>query len=291
MHKLLSLLIALGIALPSFSTGKINDSITPLQNDSKRTTWIWHTKDITENSQDTVNFLISQNVSRVYLQIHYSLDFETYRSFIKTLSENNIEAFALDGAPKWVHSMKYLDRMLAWVELYNHSSSENEEFKGIQLDVEPYVLQSWNTDQKEIVKDFEKLIINASTFAKKEDLQLDVVIPFWFDKINASQSSLAEWVIKHTDSTTVMAYRDKAIGRNGILSLSETEVTLAEKYEKEITLAVETNKNSEHTHVSFYEEGRSFMEEIIKIVEEANLQNDSFYGIGVHDYSGWKELK
>lgn len=56
-----------------------------------------------------------------------------------------------------------------------------------------------------------------------QNLTLSIDIPSWFDVITYSSKygsgNLAEWIFKNIKNVTIMAYRDKALGSDGIVNI------------------------------------------------------------------------
>jgi hypothetical protein len=257
---------------------------------ANRSTWIWHSEDIATNQEELLTFLLAQKITRVYIQIHPSLPLSTYKRLLLKLHANDIEAYALDGGPDWIHSVENVKKAVSWVEKYHRFAGENATFQGIQLDIEPYLAEAWKQDKASAIAAYQFLIREASHLIKTLNLTYEVVMPFWFDKTMTEKMSLAEWVITYADRTVIMAYRDKESGRNGIIALSEVEMKIAEKLNKQITIAVETRKDKKYPHVSFYEEGSLKMESVLTEVNQYFQKYDAYDGIAIHDYKKWKEL-
>jgi hypothetical protein len=257
----------------------------------QRSTWIWHSEDITSNQEELLSFLIAQNVSRVYIQIHTSLPLTTYKELLLKLKNHNIEAYALDGGPDWIYSIENVKKLVDWVNNYHTFVGQDASFKGIQLDIEPYLTDGWKSDKDLTIATYQYFIREAGYLIKEINLPYEVAIPFWFDGTPTEKMSLAEWVIKYSDQTVIMAYRDKANGKNGILALSEDEVKLAEKHNKKISIGVETRKESTHTHITFYEEGAMEMERVLEEVHAFYLNSSSYEGEAIHDYRKWSRLR
>ena len=102
--------------------------------------------------------------------------------------------------------------MFNWLHTYNENSTESEQFSGVHLDVEPYLNSGWSLHQAQTIESYQALIMKASEKASQLQLTLEVDMPFWFDEVQYNnqfgKGLLADWVIDHTDSVTIMAYRD-----------------------------------------------------------------------------------
>lgn len=266
-------------------------------NDTQKATWLWHTNDIIDKADEQLSFLVNQEVTVVYLQVDRSIKASDYYTFIQKANALNIEVHALDGSSKWVRTsdQSKANKFLDWVEAYQNEASDNAKFAGIHLDVEPYVLKEWKTTYDQIVLNYQDLLVVANQRAKAMGLPLAADIPFWFDKRfydnEYGNGVLSEWIIDHTDVVTIMAYRDKAVGSNGIIALSRSEIEYAAKVGKHVSIAVETKKSSEGEYVTFYEETQEHMEQQLAIVEDEFRDKTSFAGFSIHSIDHWMNME
>lgn len=264
---------------------------------SQYSTWLWDTSQIVKSPDKIINFLSTNNLKVLYLQIDYSLKPDTYRSFISKASTKGISVHALDGSPDWV-SDKGSNKQKAffdWLIKFQNSSSNKEKFKGIHLDVEPYLNSEYSRNKSKILENYQSFLISSLSKSKSLGLSLSIDIPFWFDGVkynnNFGTGSLDEWVIKNIKNIVIMAYRDAAVGDDGIINAVSKELALGKKYNSDITVAVETQKSDEGNFVSFYEEGANCMYEELGRVYSFYKDNSSFRGFAIHHLMSWMNLK
>ena len=129
---------------------------------SGRSTWFWDTVEIIENKEEIIGFFKTRGVDDVYLQVNPSVGTEHYHQFIEMAGAENIDVYALDGAPSWVtvkgHT-SFLD-FYDWLEAYQLEANESQRFSGVHLDVEPYLLSGWTTAYGKINYTEERMIIH-----------------------------------------------------------------------------------------------------------------------------------
>ncbi|WP_394186666.1 amidase [Metabacillus halosaccharovorans] len=272
------------------------DNKASASTNTEYSTWLWDTNQIVTNRAATLQFLEEKQVSHVYLQINRSIKVDQYKQFIKEATSLGIKVYALDGAPEWGPSSKPFLNFLNWVTTYQADAAEDENFSGIHLDVEPYLTSQWTTNYNGAVLKYQGVILAASDTAKSLGIPFAADIPFWFDEMNVKnkygKGNLAEWVITNTSEVTIMAYRDKAVGPNGIIELTKYELNLAASLNKDVTIAVETmNLGSSDGFLTFYEEGQNVMNQELTLVSEAYKEFSSFKGIAVHHVGSWMELE
>lgn len=249
-------------------------------------TWIWDTNAIKD---DILLESIQRNaIRKIYLQINTDIVQEEYKKFIAKANSNGVTVYALGGSPQWILEKEKYVAFFNWIAEYQKNSAKNERFTGVQCDVEPYVLDAWETDYSNVVAGYMRFIKDGEKAVSDIGIVFEVCIPFWFDGKTYSDEifgsgNLAEFVVQNSDSVAVMAYRDVADGEDGIIKISQNEVEFAEICGKRITVAVET-KNISPDKITFYEEGEIVMKEEIGKVESYFKRYDSFDTVGIHDY-------
>ncbi|MGG4496504.1 hypothetical protein [Brevibacillus reuszeri] len=273
--------------------------LTGFSTESKpiKATWIWHTNLITSEPDQILSFSKEQGVNLLYLQMDLSQKPESYRTFIRKASEAGIKVHALGGSPQWgleAHRSRII-ALIDWVLAYNQTAADEEKFSGIHLDIEPYLLPQWKTDQASVVSQW-KANAEAYTSRAQTDpaLEIGCDIPFWLDKVflpDDSTTALSKWLIDKHDHVTIMSYRDRVEGSNSITALVTEEIAWADELGKSILLAVETKESHEGNHLSFYEEGKTYMNHMLARLTELMSVHPSFKGIAIHSYEHWVALK
>ncbi|MFC4321831.1 hypothetical protein [Litchfieldia salsa] len=291
MKSSLVFILIMGVFSPLFQS-PVNAQTT-----AAKSTWLWHTDEIIQNSAEIIDFATQNGVKTIYLQINKDIADQYYINFIKSATEKGVQVYALDGAPDWVSPKGgvYQDQFFNWLTNYQSKVQPNERFTGVHLDIEPYIYSGWKTNYKKTVHAYQTLISKASLSSKSLGLTFAADIPFWFDeqtyRNTFGKGNLASWVISKTDSTTIMAYRDQAVGPNGIIELVRYEMNEAKRQGKKIEIAVETLQSSEGNFLSFYEEGRAHMNSQLSLVETEYEGYTSFHGFGIHYLQSWMNLK
>ncbi|MBC8060129.1 MAG: amidase [Clostridiaceae bacterium] len=272
-------------------------AITTVSQDVNMSTWIWDTAKISKDSDKIIKFLVSNKVKTVYLQIDTSLGNKIYREFIQKAMKNNINIYALDGSSEWVGSkgVQLQENFFAWFTQYQKSSSKNQLFKGVHLDVEPYLNSNYNVNPNLVIENYQQYLIKSKEKCTTLGVEFSIDIPFWFDKVNYvtkyGKGNVAEWICKNIKAVTIMAYRDKALGDNGIIKISEAEINLCKKYNVKVTLGVETNKIAGDASLTFYEEGKAYMLNELNTVSLKYKNNSAFEGLAIHYIDSWMNLK
>lgn len=286
------MLFAILFALPFFQ----NNAYSAYE-PAPTSTWIWHTNEIVDDSAGVLDFLESKNVSIVYLQVNPDIANKHYANFIRQATQKDIQVQALGGSSSWISTRGELRKnvFFQWVAQYEAQAKDDEHFSAIHLDVEPYLASSWKSNYDAAVFSYQQLLFEAKKVATDLQLSFEIDIPFWFDKRYYANSfgegTLSEWLIDLADCVTIMAYRDTAKGRNGMIELARSEMEYAEEVGKRVSVGVETERSSEGDFLSFFEEGEAYMNEQLILVEKEFFTLDSFRGFSIHSMHSWKKLK
>lgn len=261
-----------------------------------KSTWLWNASSLLQNNNGELQFLQQNGVNLVFLQIDPDLPYEKYSRFIKSASELGIEVHALGGAPDWVirENQYKLYKLIDWVKTYNGTVSAESQFKGIHLDVEPFVMKKWFEDTDTMLGLWRDTISGFVEQMKMDTpgLTAGADLPVWLDIFDVpdgygGRTTLSNWMIRTLDQTTLMAYRDNA---SDIVASIATELGEADKNGKPVIVAVETLQSPE-SFITFYDKGRSRMLKELGTVENTLNNHASFTGYAVHDYLGWSSLK
>lgn len=260
-------------------------------------TWVWNTGVIATEQANMLSFVKENRVNLLYLQIDPNLQLDAYRTFIKNAEAAGIEVHALAGQPSWAfaENQTRLEELIDWVITYNKSVASTEQFAGIHLDIEPYLLPQWTENRSAVIRQWMNNVSFYVTKAKKDgSLQISCDIPFWLDEVavpGQPSSSLGEWMIKQHDHVTLMSYRDQAEGTDGIISLVQNELAAADRLGKKIIVGVDMKQSIEGEYVSFHEEGKAEMVRQLSLLQNWLNPYASFRGISVHSYEYWKVAK
>jgi len=257
----------------------------------QKATWLWNTTLIVDSTADILKFASSQQITTIYLQINSDLDVSQYQRFIADASAQHIKIVALDGAPSWAldQDRHQLQDVLQWIVSYQHASSSTEQFSGIHIDIEPYLLPNWSKEQMTIIAQWQRSVQMITATAQSLHISSSADVPFWLYTLRTpdDQSTLSQWMIEHYDSLTMMAYRDSGVA---IYDVAQAQLSEADTAGKDMYIGVETNASSEGEHISFYGKGSTALTTALSVVSAQASTHSSFAGIAVHDYVGWSKI-
>lgn len=216
---------------------------------------------------------------------------ELFKDVLVLSNAYELDVYALNGSYEWIDKKEKLDQFFLLVNDY--ISEEYPHFRGVVLDIEPYVMDDRDEDKDYVI--FKELIESAKLKASELGIELNVVIPFWYEKVKLNllghQESLAQWVISIADETTIMAYRNEVFGKNGIISLIDEEILLSILYQKDLIIALETNPSDEGDHISFSESNHEKLFNTISLLKKRLIFDWKNIHYAVHDLESWLELE
>ncbi len=226
--------------------------------------------------------------------------------FIKIANEKDIAVDAEAGWQNWAEEGNEYKAfaILNFVKEFN--ASHNEKFRGFQYDVEPYLLDTYQSDPALVLKNFVNLIDKSEYFLSEIDLRFSVVIPDFYDKEDKvtpkfSYNNKNRYVIEHLidildkrdgNSIIIMSYRNFAEGEDGAIEVSENEMKTAKKKARKtkIIIAQETG-DFPPPYITFYGTSRNELEEEINKIKSAFDSNPNFGGLAIHYVNTFLELE
>lgn len=252
---------------------------SPAQASGERALWVWDGP-----TEGVIEFALANGFSGLYLHTPpgFSQDPE-YLPFINTARSAGLQVLAMGGDPSWAWGRSGWGN---WVdEIVTFGA-----FDGIVFDVEPHTLPDWNTKRRNrLIRSYLSALGDASTRAGS--LPTFTTVPFWWDDpaFKTKKRLLIEHVLNRTDGIIIMAYRDHALGVDGIIEHSATEANMAAAAGKQYTVGVETGFVG-LDKVSFAEEGRAAMEAELSLVESTFAGTAGYRGIAIHHYGSYATM-
>lgn len=257
-------------------------------------TWIWDAPRIVEQGKETLAFAKQNDVTHIYLYIDNKVAPSDYARFIREARKDGIQVEALGGDPSWGRKEKriFIQDFLEWVGSYNMNVKKEEQFSGIHLDIEPYLLPEWEKDQEQVVREwFSNMEYVAKETSLWESIHVSVDLPFWIDRVQVpgyEKYAASTWMLKRFDTVVLMDYRDAAKGNDGIISNALAVLHEATSMEnKSVIVGVEMAKTTEGNHTSFYEEGHRKMNEELELSRDELKKFRAFKGVAIHGFSEW----
>jgi len=223
---------------------------------------------------------------------------DAYADFVASAHAAGLEVFALAGCPWWTvpdnagipgqttgHSEGWL--------FYRAVASSGVPFDGVVDDSEPYLANTahWWAEAPSRAQGYLDWLHGVRN--ELGGLPFHATIPFWFDQDPRLTLALEgggklhplNWYTSRiVDVVHVMAYRDTALGTDGIL-----EHFAGEEATGPCILAVETSPVTPEK-ITFWEEGESEMELQLERVSREYRRSRTFLGFAIHDYASYRSL-
>jgi hypothetical protein len=278
-----------------------------------RVVWVWEEDtfnilDQENNWNETFDYLARWKLTTVYL---YTDSYkgrnivrdepEKYRRLIAAAHKRDLKVYALLGS-FYLKTQEYIlperrvdaEAMFSNVLRYNAGSASAERFDGVNVDIEPYLLDDWS--DKKTIRATQYLELSAEFMRLKsqagDTLTVGPAMPFWFDGIddivwNGQHKRLSDHVQDIYDYVAIMDYRNFAQGSDGIISHATDELDYADATSKKVIIGVETLQ-TEPSKVTFYGMGYSAMNEQLMIAEKNFLSHSSFAGFSIHHFGSYR---
>lgn len=302
MKRTLAALLLAGFALAAQAADRIGP----------RAIWTWEEDsyamlDDPATASRAIDFLQSKSIDTVCL---YADAFgkrnaiadqpQLYRRLLRRLHASGLKAYALLGSG-YLHTERYvLPRhrkealaMLQRVLDYNKAAAPEERFDGINVDIEPHILDEWATRKMALLGEFVALsdTLMGAKRASGQALPMGPAIPFWLDGLHIEWKGQTKPVSQHVqdiyDYVALMDYRDKAAGGDGIVSHAMDELRYAERIEKRVLIGVETLPNA-IKKVSFHHLKEADMERELGATARSVGAMQPFGGFVIHHYGSYR---
>ena len=267
------ILIVVGLSLVVYGTKHSSHKTTaPLG------VWWWsQSLDVDEY----LTFAKDNGVTEIYY-CDYSCGDNT-ATLVKKAAAKKIDVYVLAGEKEWLNDRQGLDDVIANYQKFQ--TKHSHKLAGIHLDIEPHQFSDFKTNRADYLLKLVTLINENKT--KYPDIKFDYDIPFWLDDIieyNGTSQETYKHIIDTADRTFLMSYCDTA---QKMQDVSKEEIEYATAHNKILFLGAETY-SEEGDQVSYYEEGKAYMQEQLAELRKALPDN---FGIAIHQIKTWKDLQ
>ena len=302
-RRWMSFLLIAPVILMVFFAGLV----APAAAAAPRAVWVWEADtfrllDRKDRWNETFTFLAKRNITTVYLYADEYRDRNTirdepekYRRLIAAFHGRGCKVYALLGS-SYLKTQEYIlpERRAAAVRMfenvlrYDAGSAVDERFDGVNIDIEPYLLDDWGENRTLRATQYLDLAAEFMRLKRKfgDTLAVGPAMPFWFDGIDdiawrGKRQRLSDHVQDVYDYVAIMDYRNFARGSDGIISHATDELEYADRTGKTVIVGVETLR-TEPRKVTFYGMGHAAMEEQLRVAETEFSSHSSFAGFAIH---------
>ncbi|MCY1689833.1 hypothetical protein OVA29_02625 [Exiguobacterium sp. SL14] len=253
-----------------------------------RHTVIWSIPEATSISTK-INQLANRQMKRVYLHVAVEGDRTLYRTFVEKAHAVGIEVYFLFGQPRWITNegttaRPNVEDPLAWISTYQQETISHPD--GISVDLEPYVLPEWETDQPGVIASYERILLAFREKASAEGLPLQLFLPFWFHTIqDVNGRPLSEWAMELADEVTLMSYRTVYGGGNGLGAITMTDALYLRESRASSFVCDRIHRTSETPDITFYGKTRTQLNQLVNQTMASSLPPSA---IVYHDFEAYQ---
>ncbi len=169
-------------------------------------------------------------IDRIYQSmIPQDLQTDEFKQFMKILNQQDMEVYYLCGDRSWgvEPNATTLLNEISIADTYNKSVEEEYRFKGVHIDVEPFLTDEWDEDEYATMDQFVENMKAAYDYAKECGFEVVISLPYWFD--NNHIEDLEYLIAECSDVVSIMNYN-----KTDETEQMKNETELAQKHGKEI---------------------------------------------------------
>jgi hypothetical protein len=276
--------------------------------------WVWEKEsfrllDDLEYRRNTIDVLSRRGFTTLYVyadayrnRTPIVYEAQLYRSLIRDLHAAGFSVYALLGSAdllteRYLLPEKRYDGMAMVRRVIDYNMGtylSAERFDGINIDVEPYLMPRWAIDPYGVMLLYLEFSNDVMTLKRQTGATLLIgpSMPFWYDGtvINwrGADRRMNEHVQLLYDYVTIMDYRDRADGNDGIIAHAVNEMLFGEAIGKPVVVGVDTGPG-ELPKTTFSEENDATMRAELAKTEDVFAPFPSFGGFAVHHLQRYLE--
>ena len=172
-----------------------------------RSTWAWDRAEWRERGDALIDWAVGQSLGEVLVTVPLRdgqvAEPEALAAFVQRAGARGVAVTAVEGDPHMVLPAQHAPsaaRARAYAA-YNAAAAPAARLKGMQFDVEPYLLPATVLDPAQ--RDRRFLELAAALRQAAGAMPLEFVVPFWWD----GKRDLLRELARHADALAVMDYR------------------------------------------------------------------------------------
>lgn len=237
--------------------------------------------------------------------------------YVRAMKKRNIKVLAAAGNTDWSKPENQHIPLAIQQFVYNYNNTRQNKLDGTEFDIEAYnqsgFAEASFTEKELVLNEFLDTVDKLATAHQKyvnesgsNEFELGFAIPYWFDNENQNIKSVT-WKDKtgptlfhildrlnqvNASNIVVMAYRNAALGNDGMVYHSRTEMDYAKSKAPnvKVLMGIEVN-NVEPAKITFYGQNQTELSsEVSKLYVEFS-DNDSFKGTAINDLQGYRTMQ
>ena len=225
-------------------------------------------------------------------------------NFITTAHKNNMTVDAEAGWRNWAEPGNEYKAFAIVDYVKEFNASHAEKLRGLQYDIEPYLLDSYIENKDGVLRNLVDLVNETVTRLNNTDVSFSVVIPDFYDGTSEETPQFVYgwsygYALTHLLNTLerrpgstliVMAYRNQSGGDDGSINISKDEIKSADEYHTKIVIAQETGKVL-YSYTSFFNTSLAYLNSQIQNIKNSFSDDASYNGIAIHYINALMELE
>jgi hypothetical protein len=251
--------------------------------------WAWNWTD----SAAMVSFAQANGVTEIFAYVAPGFTDPTYvpwgwsqpqlpleESLSADAAAAGISVYAMGGDPSWVPNPT------DGIDWANEALATGL-FQGIHVELEPWALSSWGTDQAGTIDQYLTELADIHTVAQTYGVPDEISIPYWLSMYSTSSDvPLDVAAMQNADAATVVTFFNSV---SQIESFGRAELAAAQSVGIPLRFAAEANQDSP-SWLSFYGDTLSQFDASINQVNSDMAGTPGYMGIAVEDYQGWSAM-
>ena len=240
-----------------------------------------------EECQNLFSHMKEWGLNDLYQSVPAQAELSQVQSFLRKAAEQNITVYLLTGDPNWGldESGSAMVEEIARVAKYNEGLEPEQQFRGLILDVEPYLTAEWQQNDTAVMASYVAAMKKAKNAATDASLTLIACIPYFYDTIG-QEEGLTQLVQEGCDGIAVMNYY-----KEQELEHISTELALASDYRKPLVNIYELQPPGLHgltEYNTYYQEGwNGVMQSWQSLQQQISYAQFSF---AIHHYIALQEV-
>lgn len=201
-----------------------------------RSAWVWQPPAWLNESQSLLDWARRHGLDELFIAVPMKngaiLDPAALAAFVRQAGASGIAVWSVDGDPHMVlpsEQQSTVQRARAYAQ-YNARAEPSSRLRGVQFDIEPYLLPGYETAAAEWDRRY--LELTRALRQATRPMQLEFVVPYWW----AGKAELLKALAPSADSLAVMDYRTDA---QEIYRFAVPFLDWANRYGKRTRIALE----------------------------------------------------
>lgn len=232
---------------------------------------------------ELVAFVRARGLTRVMLSAPWAADEGPvgtwFTAAVGALAAAGVAVSALGGDPAWLGSPQLA---VQWSRAARSAGAD-----AFQLDVEPWVLPEWHSDQPGSVQRW--LALLDAVRLDLAGVELGIDCPWWLASTPHGDGTVLDAVLPRADRIGVVAFADRAAGPAGIVALA-SPAALACGMPFTIGVETDTPEVAGGAQYTFFDEGPVALEREAALVSEAFAAVPGYEGVSVEHHRAWRSL-